>query len=412
MLTDDVERLWPLSSSYEYAAELGLALRNLAPGWWQEFERRQSPARYPLPQAQGYAFLVWLENNDETDFAQLRDLLVMALQSAEPALLAEITAALACRERDYVSLGDPFPPHDLFEQTVDVYAPVACLGYPNNSSLFLDQWTQHALVNASARECASAPASALDLARAHSHFYLQGLFAFAAAGGGALTPETIVTADAERSVCAAAGALIAASQAALAGEHEGVPLCLVRPGSHHAEKSRGGGTCLINNLAVAAACALHGRARAVAIVDLDAHHGNGTENIFREDPRVFTLSIHQHAPFFPGTGASDENGRGRGRGHNLNLPVSPEDDWLGALELGLTHVQRQRPDLILVEYSTDAHRADPASELELSDQDYADAVHMIESLGAPVVYELGASLSERAWVGGVRALIEASAAHR
>jgi acetoin utilization deacetylase AcuC-like enzyme len=165
-------------------------------------------------------------------------------------------------------------------------------------------------------------------------------------------------------------------------------------------------------LAVAATEALRGRANSVAIIDIDAHHGNGTEDIFNEDPRVFTLSIHQAPPFFPGTGGADENGRGRGRGHNLNLPVAPDEDWLGALELGLSHVQRQRPQLILVEFSTDAHRADPVSDLQLSDQDFEDAVHMIESLGAPTVYELGASLSERAWVGGVRALVVAASTHR
>ena len=118
MLRHDIERLWPLTATYEYAAEAGLMVRNLAPGWWQDFEREIPRARYPLPQAQGYAFLQWLEARPDDIRGTLTEILAGALVSAEPALRVEIAASLDCLERDYVSAGDPFPPHELFEQTV------------------------------------------------------------------------------------------------------------------------------------------------------------------------------------------------------------------------------------------------------------------------------------------------------
>lgn len=408
MLHENIEKLWPLSESYEYAAEVGLALRNVAPGWWQEFERQVIRSRFPLPQAQGFAFLRWLEESPEVTTEELESRTAAVLLSAESPLRMELEASVACRQRSHDSPGDPFPPHELFEQPVALWSPVACAGYPEGASSYLDEWTRTALSGANITMMHAPPATVRELAAVHAHHYIQGLLGLAQAGGGLLTPETLVTPDAELSILAAAGAVMDASRRALKGERDHVPLCLARPGSHHAQRDRGGGTCLINNLAVAAADALNHNARAVAIVDVDAHHGNGTEDIFREDPRVFTFSIHQEGPFFPGTGSSDELGRGQGRGKNLNVPVHPNEDWLGNLERGLVAVARHRPQLILVEFSTDAHRADPASDLQLSDQDYEDAVRMIESIGAPVVYELGASQSERAWTGGVRALVEAA----
>ena len=240
------------------------------------------------------------------------------------------------------------------------------------------------------------------------------MFAFARAGGGLLTPETLVTPDSELAVRASAGAVIEATRRALAGD-PGPHLVAARPGSHHAERSRAGGTNLVNNLAVAAAFALRRGVRAVGVVDLDAHHGNGTEQIFREDERVFTLSAHQDGAFFPGTGSREERGRGAGLGANLNVTVSPDraqsaaSDWLGHVQLGLAQLARSRPRLILVQFSADAHRADAVSDLHASDADFAAAVRAIYALRAPVVFELGAASCERAWVGALRALVQAAA---
>jgi acetoin utilization deacetylase AcuC-like enzyme len=399
-----ITKLWPLTENYEYASELGLVIRGLAPGWWQEFERAQDLSRYPLPQAAGYAFLQFLEQSSELDDHELAEVLNSALQGSPLHMKVEVQASLDCLDNDYISAGDPFEPEELGGQDILLWAPGACIGYPDGKTLYLDEWTQKALDGANLLTMNAPEIDEHTLAGPHSPYYIQELLQFIEAGGGRLTPETFVTAEAGQAILAGAGAVVDAARKAVAGERR-LSLCLVRPGSHHAARSRGGGTCLINNLAVAATDALNRGVHSVAIIDLDAHHGNGTEDIFREEPRVFTLSIHQQAPFFPGTGYAEEKGAGRGHGKNLNIPVSSEDNWLGQLELGLMQVQKHKPQLILVEYSTDAHRADPVSDLQLSDEDYKGAIQMIESLGAPVVYELGASLDERAWIGGLRALV-------
>lgn len=416
MLLNDIRALWPLSKTYEWAAEIGLAIRQECPGWWKEFEEKTELDQHTLPQAAGYNFLRWLERHPELvtveGRAELAETIASALLHASEPMREEIKASLECLSRPAGDIDDPFPPDELSGQEVTLYTAQDCWGYPNGATSYLDEWTEEALEGAHVVRKDSEPASFSQLARVHSPYYLEGLARLADSGGGLITPETLVTPLAMKAVCAASGTLIAATKDALQGL-QGIPLCLVRPGSHHATRLRGGGTCLVNNIAVACIQALNWRQiRKAAIIDLDAHHGNGTEAIFYEDQRVFTLSIHQRPPFFPGTGHKDDLGQGQGRGFNLNLPVGPDDDWLGTLETGLLKVQRHEPDIIYVELSTDAHRADPVSDLHLSDRDYGQAVHMIESLRAPSVYELGASTSKRAWVGGVRATILAAAGPR
>ena len=111
-------------------------------------------------------------------------------------------------------------------------------------------------------------------------------------------------------------------------------LVLVRPPGHHAERDRAMGFCLFNNVAVAAAYARAKRRVArVAIVDFDVHHGNGTQQIFDDDPSVLYVSTHQY-PFYPGTGAATEVGFGNGRGRTVNVPIEPgagDADYAGVL---------------------------------------------------------------------------------
>jgi hypothetical protein len=125
MFAETLARLYPLSTNYEYAAEIGLNLRGLAPGWWEKFEITHPQTRYPLPQAHGYAFIQWLETEADVDKLQLNELLTTVLQLAEPVLLTEIRAELECQERDYTQLHDSQNVAELFGQAVDLYAPVA-----------------------------------------------------------------------------------------------------------------------------------------------------------------------------------------------------------------------------------------------------------------------------------------------
>ncbi|HWO93787.1 MAG TPA: histone deacetylase [Dehalococcoidia bacterium] len=158
---------------------------------------------------------------------------------------------------------------------------------------------------------------------------------------------------------------------------------LVRPPGHHATPTRAMGFCFFNNIAVAAAHALERRGLdRVAIVDLDVHHGNGTEDCFASDPRVLYVSTHQY-PFYPGTGALEDTGLGEGRGSTINVPLpagSGDVAYCEAMAQIVTPaLQRFGPQLILVSVGFDAHFADPLAGMQLSNAGYA---HMVASLCA------------------------------
>ena len=185
-----------------------------------------------------------------------------------------------------------------------------------------------------------------------------------------LDPDTVLSPDSDEAALRAAGAAVAAVDAALVGPSPRV-FCAVRPPGHHATHDTAMGFCLFNNVAIAALHALdaHGLER-VAIVDFDVHHGNGTQAIFERDRRVLFASSHQW-PLYPGTGAHNETGAG----NIANAPLPAEADgalfraaWSDAL---LPAVDAFRPQLLLVSAGFDAHRRDPLAQLRLEAADYA-----------------------------------------
>ncbi len=181
----------------------------------------------------------------------------------------------------------------------------------------------------------------------------------------------------------AAGAPLTAIDAIMSGQVDNA-YCLVRPPGHHALPDEAMGFCLFNNVAIAAKYAIerHGLER-VMIIDYDVHHGNGTQDIFYEDPRVLYFSTHQ-APFYPGTGASDECGAGAGLGATINVPL-PTTTGYETFEPVFRQVMapaadRFDPQLILVSAGFDAHWDDPLGEMNISTAGFARLTEIIIQL--------------------------------
>lgn len=216
-------------------------------------------------------------------------------------------------------------------------------------------------------------ASDEDLDRIHPEAYRRALRSFCAAGGGALDGDTSVVPESWDAALLAAGAGLEVVRRLERGEGD-VGFCAVRPPGHHALASQAMGFCLFNNVAVAAAH-LRDRGERVAIVDYDAHHGNGTQDLFWSDPDVFYVSMHEW-PQYPGTGGIHEVGAGAGRGTTLNLPFpsfATGDVYRRSLdEVVLPALSEFGPTWLLISAGFDAHRADPITSLGLTSGDYAD----------------------------------------
>ncbi|TAN03393.1 MAG: histone deacetylase family protein [Rhodanobacteraceae bacterium] len=209
------------------------------------------------------------------------------------------------------------------------------------------------------------------LLRVHDADYVDRIFASAPADGYArLDPDTVMSPGSLEAALRAAGAVCAATDAVLAGETLRA-FCAVRPPGHHATRNEAMGFCLFNSVAVATAHALaaHGLQR-VAIVDFDVHHGNGTQDIFRDDPRVLYASSHQ-VPLYPGTGSASE----QGAGNIFNAPLPPgagSAEFHAAWEKRLLpELDLFRPQLLLISAGFDADARDPLAQLLLVPGDYA-----------------------------------------
>lgn len=223
-------------------------------------------------------------------------------------------------------------------------------------------------------EISFAPASREAVERVHDARYLDLLEQVSEAGGAWLDADTMIGPDSYDVASLAAGAGIAAVDAALAGTSSR-SMVLARPPGHHATGQGGMGFCLINTIAVAAAHALTRGLVRVAIVDWDVHHGNGTQDIFYATDRVLFCSVHQ-SPLYPGTGDVAEQGSGAGWGYTLNVPLPPGEGDATYLRVFdkviLPRVREYEPQLVLISAGFDAHEVDPLASMRVTESGFRE----------------------------------------
>ncbi len=221
------------------------------------------------------------------------------------------------------------------------------------------------------------------LSTMHDPGYIELVERSANSGGGMLDPDTYLNARSYEAALMAAGGLINAVEAVLAGQVDNA-FALVRPPGHHALRNRGMGFCLFNNIALAAQYATerHNLSR-ILIVDFDVHHGNGTQDAFYERKDVLYFSTHQY-PHYPGTGHWSEKGRGTGEGYTVNVPlpygVGDRGYERAFQEILVPVAERYQPELVLVSAGYDAHWADPLAGMQLSTAGFYRLAHLLVSL--------------------------------
>jgi acetoin utilization deacetylase AcuC-like enzyme len=230
----------------------------------------------------------------------------------------------------------------------------------------------------------------------------------------ALDADTVVSHYSEVAARLAAGGACRAVEAVLNGEAE-TAFVACRPPGHHATVGRAMGFCLYNNVAVAARYAQSAypdQIKKALIVDFDVHHGNGTQDIFYDDPSVFYYSLHQY-PWYPGTGDAGERGAREGEGYTMNIPVpamTPAEDYMRMFEEGLESVMKSfSPDLVLISAGFDAHQADPLGQLLLDEASYERMTRRLKEAASTTGHGRIVSCLEGGY--NLRALSDTALAH-
>lgn len=220
---------------------------------------------------------------------------------------------------------------------------------------------------------APVPALLEEVSLVHTPEYIQKVKLFSERGGGSFGGGNIGSERTYQVSLLAVGGALAATRAVMDGKLDKC-FALIRPPGHHAKPAHGMGFCFFNNLAVAARFALkeYGLKR-ILLVDWDAHHGNGIENVFYREAEVLYFSVHRKWSY-PGTGWPENAGEGAGAGYNINVPLDKgagDGDYLRVFEEILVPVARQyRPELVMVAAGQDAYCRDPIGEMGLSECGY------------------------------------------
>ena len=216
----------------------------------------------------------------------------------------------------------------------------------------------------------------------HSEEEVRRVEGLAVKGGGWFDPDTYCTEDSYVVALNAAACASRAAEAVIQGETRSA-FAVIRPPGHHATPNLPMGFCLFNNAAIAVRAAQNAGATRVAIVDIDVHHGNGTQDIFYADSSVLYTSLHQF-PWYPGTGHASDRGDPGASGTTVNVPVAPGTSAARWLELFddvvLPAVDAFDPECVVVSAGFDAHRDDPLAELRLEDATYSAIAERVRTL--------------------------------
>lgn len=226
------------------------------------------------------------------------------------------------------------------------------------------------------------PCTDADILRVHSPELLRSL-----KSGSFLDGDTPALPDILEFAKLSAGAAIQAAGAAGTGE---TAFSLMRPPGHHTTRNRIMGFCYLNNIAIAVSHRMENRAERIAILDIDCHHGNGTQDIFLGHPSVLFVSLHQ-SPLYPGTGLES-------KGNVVNYPLPPgteEEAYLDVLEEACRTIARFRPSLMGVSAGFDTFVEDPLASLALRTRSYRKIGETISSLGVPAFSVLEGGYSPR-----------------
>jgi acetoin utilization deacetylase AcuC-like enzyme len=213
--------------------------------------------------------------------------------------------------------------------------------------------------------------------KVHNKKYLEKIsISFPKSGIQFLDGDTIVSPGSKEAALDAVGSIILGIDQVVNKEFKNA-FCSVRPPGHHAESDKAMGFCIYNNVAVGAAYLLHHyQYKKVAIIDYDVHHGNGTQEIFYNNPNVLYISTHQY-PFYPGTGSVNEKGASN---NILNIPLDPgtsSDIYFNSFENVLKKLKSFNPEFILLSSGFDAHQKDPLAQVNLKSKDFYEITKRI-----------------------------------
>jgi acetoin utilization deacetylase AcuC-like enzyme len=228
-----------------------------------------------------------------------------------------------------------------------------------------------------------------DVELVHDIEYIKFVETFCRSGGGLMDLEdTVASPESFEVALYAVGGALKAVDRVMEKRFENA-FALVRPPGHHAEKFCAKGFCIFNNVAIAARHLLRKfNLKRILILDIDAHHGNGTQETFYETNKVLYISLHQNPRAFPGTGFIDEIGEGDGLGYNVNIPFpfrTGDQIYLKAIrEIVTPMIYQYKPQFILVSAGLDGHYTDPVANLSLSALCYQEIYDVIVSLASEI----------------------------